>query len=205
MPHLGSFGAPISLSHPCPPATLLHQSRDEAALRGCWPPFHPQDPLPVHSCPPLLVVATTSRAQDLPTDVQTAFPHELEVPVLAEVQRLSILRALTAHLPLGQEVNLAQLARRCAVSTPDRALASLRSMLGGSPAATQVRVENPRPQCWALAPARGPPLPPPEGACLLCPADMCSPVRPQGFVVGDLYALLTHSSRAACSRIKNSG
>lgn len=92
-------------------------------------------------------MATTSRAQDLPTDVQTAFPHELEVPVLAEAQRLSILRALTAHLPLGQEVNLAQLARRCAVSTPDRALASLRSLLGGSPAATQVRVENPRPQC----------------------------------------------------------
>ncbi|OWK13242.1 PEX6 [Cervus elaphus hippelaphus] len=118
---------------------------------------------PLSSCPPLLVVATTSRAQDLPADVQTAFPHELEVPVLAEAQRLSILRALTAHLPLGQEVNLAQLARRCAVSTPDRAPASLRSLLGGSPAATQ------------------------------------------GFVVGDLYALLTHSSRAACSRIKNSG
>lgn len=68
------------------------------------------------SRPPLMVVATTSRAQDLPADVQTAFPHELEVPVLSEGQRLSILRALTAHLPLGQEVNLAQLARRCAVS-----------------------------------------------------------------------------------------
>lgn len=95
---------------------------------------------PLASCPPLMVVATTSRAQDLPADVQTAFPHELEVPVLAEAQRLSVLRALTAHLPLGQEVNLAQLARRCA-----------------------------------------------------------------GFVVGDLYALLTHSSRAACTRIKNSG
>ncbi|XP_021792986.1 peroxisome biogenesis factor 6 isoform X4 [Papio anubis] len=91
-------------------------------------------------CPPLMVVATTSRAQDLPADVQTAFPHELEVPALSEGQRLSILRALTAHLPLGQEVNLAQLARRCA-----------------------------------------------------------------GFVVGDLYALLTHSSRAACTRIKNLG
>uniref|UniRef100_A0A8D2CPB3 Peroxisomal biosis factor 6 n=1 Tax=Sciurus vulgaris TaxID=55149 RepID=A0A8D2CPB3_SCIVU len=90
--------------------------------------------------PPLMVVATTSRAQDLPADVQTAFPHELEVPVLSEGQRLSILQALTTHLPLGQEVNLAQLARRCA-----------------------------------------------------------------GFVVGDLYALLTHSSRAACTRIKNSG
>lgn len=68
-------------------------------------------------CPPLMVVATTSRVQDLPTDVRTAFPHELEVPVLSESQRLSVLQALTAHLPLGQEVNLSQLARRCAVST----------------------------------------------------------------------------------------
>ncbi|XP_006736763.1 peroxisome biogenesis factor 6 isoform X2 [Leptonychotes weddellii] len=95
---------------------------------------------PLTSCPPLMVVATTSQARDVPADVQTAFPHELEVPVLSEGQRLSVLRALTAHLPLGQEVNLTQLARRCA-----------------------------------------------------------------GFVVGDLYALLTHSSRAACTRVKNSG
>ncbi|XP_045354215.1 peroxisome biogenesis factor 6 isoform X3 [Leopardus geoffroyi] len=95
---------------------------------------------PLTSCPPLIAVATTSKAQDLPADVQTAFPHQLEVPVLSEGQRLSVLRALTAHLPLGQEVKLPQLARRCA-----------------------------------------------------------------GFVVGDLYALLTHSSRAACARIKNLG
>ncbi|XP_069879819.1 peroxisome biogenesis factor 6 [Dipodomys merriami] len=95
---------------------------------------------PLSSCPPLMVVATTSWAQNLPADVQTAFPHELEVPVLSEGQRLSVLQALTARLPLGQEVNLAQLARRCA-----------------------------------------------------------------GFVVGDLCALVTHSSRAACTRIKNSG
>ncbi|XP_025781200.1 peroxisome biogenesis factor 6 isoform X2 [Puma concolor] len=95
---------------------------------------------PLTSCPPLIAVATTSKAQDLPVDVQTAFPHQLEVPVLSEGQRLSVLRALTAHLPLGQEVKLPQLARRCA-----------------------------------------------------------------GFVVGDLYALLTHSSRAACARIKNLG
>uniref|UniRef100_A0ABI8AG40 AAA+ ATPase domain-containing protein n=1 Tax=Felis catus TaxID=9685 RepID=A0ABI8AG40_FELCA len=95
---------------------------------------------PLTSCPPLITVATTSKAQDLPADVQTAFPHQLEVPVLSEGQRLSVLRALTAHLPLGQEVKLPQLARRCA-----------------------------------------------------------------GFVVGDLYALLTHSSRAACARIKNLG
>ncbi|XP_025274601.1 peroxisome biogenesis factor 6 isoform X2 [Canis lupus familiaris] len=99
-----------------------------------------QDEDPLTSCPPLMVVATTSQAQDLPADVQTAFPHELEVPVLSEGQRLSVLQALTAHLPLGQEVNLTQLARRCA-----------------------------------------------------------------GFVVGDLYALLTHSTRVACTRIKNSG
>ncbi|KAM8779414.1 peroxisome biogenesis factor 6 [Rhynchonycteris naso] len=95
---------------------------------------------PLTSSPPLLVVATTSRAQDLPVNVQTAFPHELEVPVLSEGQRLSVLRTLTTRLPLGHEVNLAQLARRCA-----------------------------------------------------------------GFVVGDLYALLAHSSRAACTRIRNSG
>ncbi|EDM18853.1 rCG43513 [Rattus norvegicus] len=95
---------------------------------------------PLSRCPPLMVVATTSRVQDLPTDVRTAFPHELEVPVLSESQRLSVLQALTAHLPLGQEVNLSQLARRCA-----------------------------------------------------------------GFVVGDLYALLTHASRAACTRIKAAG
>ncbi|XP_004590432.2 peroxisome biogenesis factor 6 [Ochotona princeps] len=98
------------------------------------------DEAPLDSCPPLLVVATTSRAQDLPTDVETAFPHELEMPVLSEGQRLSILQALTARLPLGQEVNLAQLARRCA-----------------------------------------------------------------GFVAGDLCALVAHSSRAACSRIRNLG
>ncbi|XP_075836929.1 peroxisome biogenesis factor 6 isoform X1 [Microtus pennsylvanicus] len=95
---------------------------------------------PPSSCPPLMVVATTSRAQDLPTDVHTAFPHELEVPVLSEEQRLNVLQALTGHLPLGQEVNLPQLARRCA-----------------------------------------------------------------GFVVGDLYALLTHTSRVACARIRASG
>ncbi|KAK1338387.1 hypothetical protein QTO34_001503 [Cnephaeus nilssonii] len=136
---------PLTSTHQ-PPA-LLHLPQDKAVLS--WQLSSPQPssphscvlPLPVPLCPiPLMVVATTSRAQDLPADVQTAFPHELEVPVLSEGQRLSILQALTARLPLGQEVDLAQLARRCA-----------------------------------------------------------------GFVVGDLYALLTHSSRAACTRIRNSG
>ncbi|XP_069344064.1 peroxisome biogenesis factor 6 isoform X2 [Eulemur rufifrons] len=142
--------AAFSRARRCRPAVLLltavdllgrdrdglgEDARVVAALRHL---LLSEDPL--SSCPPLMVVATTSRAQDLPADMQTAFPHELEVPVLSEGQRLSVLRALTAHLPLGQEVNLAQLARRCS-----------------------------------------------------------------GFVVGDLCALLTHSSRAACTRIKNSG
>lgn len=97
--------------------TILHQPQEKAVLGRCQSRSFSQRPLPVCSSPPLMVVATTSRAQDLPADVQTAFPHELEVPVLSEGQRLSILQALTAHLPLGHEVNLAQLARRCAVST----------------------------------------------------------------------------------------
>ncbi|XP_028903299.1 peroxisome biogenesis factor 6 [Ornithorhynchus anatinus] len=93
---------------------------------------------PTSSPLPLLVVATTCRPQEVPADVLSAFPHEVEVPALAEEQRLSILQALTASLPLGQEVSLAQLARRSA-----------------------------------------------------------------GFVAGDLCALLAHSSRAACARIRN--
>lgn len=103
-----------------------------------------------------MVVATTSRAQDLPADVQTAFPHELEVPALSEGRRLSVLRALTAHLPLGQEVNLAQLARRCAVST-ETGHPPLR------PAALPVRAPP-----WASAPAGG------QVSCGFLPAVPCS-------------------------------
>ncbi|XP_074204848.1 peroxisome biogenesis factor 6 isoform X1 [Camelus bactrianus] len=125
---------------------------------------------PLTSCPPLMVVATTSRAQDLPADVHTAFPHELKVPVLSEGQRLSILQALTAHLPLGQEVNLAQLARRCAVSTE----------AGCRPPCTP---------CWgnlSCCPAsqgrkpRGIGIGPlfQLGSCWLCPAHAFSPVVP---------------------------
>uniref|UniRef100_A0A5F8HG78 Peroxisomal ATPase PEX6 n=1 Tax=Monodelphis domestica TaxID=13616 RepID=A0A5F8HG78_MONDO len=69
---------------------------------------------PLISNLPLLVVATTNCPQNVPPDVQIAFPHELEVPMLSEEHRLNILQALTARLPLGQEVNLAQLARRSA-------------------------------------------------------------------------------------------
>lgn len=117
-----ALGCPAPSHTPAPThlPTPLHQPHHKTALRGHQPRSGPQRRFCVCSRPPLLVVATTSQAQDLPADVQTAFPHELEVPVLSEGQRLSVLRALTAHLPLGQEVNLTQLARRCAVSTLKR-------------------------------------------------------------------------------------
>lgn len=171
-------------------------------LRGCQPRSLPQSPSAC-SCPPLMVVATTSRAQDLPANVQTAFPHELEVPVLSEGQRLSVLRALTARLPLGQEVNLAQLARRCAVSTmagPGPPLFLVVGTLTHCPAG-----EGRKPRGIRVGPLLQLGDQPPRSSCLLRPAHVSFPVVPQGFVVGDLYALLTHSSRAACARIRNSG
>lgn len=75
-----------------------------------------------HSLPPflnshpVLVIGTTCRPQDVPTDVQTAFLHEVKMEALSEEQRRSMLSVLTASLPLGKEVNLAKLARRTAVS-----------------------------------------------------------------------------------------
>lgn len=77
-----------------------------------------------HSLPPflnshpVLVIGTTCRPQDVPTDVQTAFLHEVKMEALSEEQRRSMLSVLTASLPLGKEVNLAKLARRTAVSEP---------------------------------------------------------------------------------------
>ncbi|KAM6137982.1 LOW QUALITY PROTEIN: peroxisome biogenesis factor 6 [Phoenicopterus ruber ruber] len=86
---------------------------------------------------PVLVIGTTSRPQDVPTDVQTAFLHEVKIEAPSEEQRRSMLSMLTASLPLGKEVSLSKLARRTA-----------------------------------------------------------------GFVLGDFCALLSHSSRAACTRIQ---
>ncbi|XP_008939379.1 PREDICTED: peroxisome biogenesis factor 6, partial [Merops nubicus] len=86
---------------------------------------------------PVLVIGTTCRPQDVPTDVQTAFLHEVKIEALSEEQRRSMLSMLTASLPLGKEVSLSKLARRTA-----------------------------------------------------------------GFVLGDFCALLSHSSRAACTRIQ---
>ncbi|NXT42260.1 PEX6 factor, partial [Pelecanoides urinatrix] len=86
---------------------------------------------------PVLVIGTTCKPQDVPTDVQTAFLHEVKIEAPSEEQRRSMLSMLTASLPLGKEVSLSKLARRTA-----------------------------------------------------------------GFVLGDFCALLSHSSRAACTRIQ---
>ncbi|KAM9272899.1 peroxisome biogenesis factor 6 [Cariama cristata] len=86
---------------------------------------------------PVLVIGTTCKPQDVPTDVQTAFLHEVKIEAPSEDQRRSMLSMLTASLPLGKEVSLSKLARRTA-----------------------------------------------------------------GFVLGDFCALLSHSSRAACTRIQ---
>ncbi|NXX94555.1 PEX6 factor, partial [Centropus bengalensis] len=86
---------------------------------------------------PVLVIGTTCKPQDVPTDVQTAFLHEVKMQAPSEEQRRSMLSVLTASLPLGKEVSLTKLARRTA-----------------------------------------------------------------GFVLGDFCALLSHSSRAACTRIQ---
>ncbi|NWH82935.1 PEX6 factor, partial [Piaya cayana] len=86
---------------------------------------------------PVLVIGTTCKLQDVPTDVQTAFLHEVKIKAPSEEQRRLMLSMLTASLPLGKEVNLSKLARRTA-----------------------------------------------------------------GFVLGDFCALLSHSSRAACTRIQ---
>lgn len=72
-------------------------------------------PLFVHSHP-VLVIATTCKPQNVPTDVQTAFLHEVKMESPSEEQRRSMLSVLTASLPLGKEVSLSKLARRTAVS-----------------------------------------------------------------------------------------
>ncbi|XP_073415094.1 peroxisome biogenesis factor 6 isoform X1 [Dendrobates tinctorius] len=59
---------------------------------------------------PFLVVATTSRAQEVPLDLQSCFLHEVCLNVPTEEQRLSLLTVLTAPLPLSRDVDLAHLA-----------------------------------------------------------------------------------------------
>ncbi|XP_063158377.1 peroxisome biogenesis factor 6 isoform X3 [Candoia aspera] len=88
---------------------------------------------------PVLVIGTTTRLADVPSDVQTAFLHEMKIEAPTEEQRKAILSMLTQNFPLGKEVSLTKLAQQSA-----------------------------------------------------------------GFVLGDFCALLSHSSRAACTRMQNS-
>ncbi|XP_063247799.1 peroxisome biogenesis factor 6 [Prinia subflava] len=110
---------------------LAEDARVIAALRRL---LLDRDPALSH---PVLVIGTTCKPQSVPTDVQTAFLHEVKIEAPSEEQRRLMLSTLTASLPLGREVSLAKLARRTA-----------------------------------------------------------------GFVLGDFCALLSHSSRAACTRIQ---
>lgn len=61
---------------------------------------------------PFLVVATTSRAQDVPLDLQSCFLHSVSLSGSTEEQRLSLLTVLSAAVPLSSDVDLAHLARR---------------------------------------------------------------------------------------------
>ncbi|KFU95208.1 Peroxisome assembly factor 2, partial [Chaetura pelagica] len=117
--------------HPCVLLLLGEDPRVITALRQL---LLDRDPVLSH---PVLVIGTTCKPQDVPTDMQTAFLHEVKIEAPSEEQRRLMLSMLTASLPLGKEVSLSKLARRTA-----------------------------------------------------------------GFVLGDFCALLSHSSRAACTRIQ---
>ncbi|XP_044285651.1 peroxisome biogenesis factor 6 isoform X2 [Varanus komodoensis] len=63
---------------------------------------------------PVLVVGTTTRIGDVPTDLQTAFLHEVKIEAPSEEQRKAILSMLTESIPLGKEVSLTKLAQQSA-------------------------------------------------------------------------------------------
>lgn len=65
---------------------------------------------------PVLVVGTTSKLADVPSDVQTAFLHEVKIEAPTEEQRKAILSMLTQNFSLGKEVSLTKLAQQSAVS-----------------------------------------------------------------------------------------
>ncbi|XP_026539880.1 peroxisome biogenesis factor 6 isoform X3 [Notechis scutatus] len=65
---------------------------------------------------PVLVVGTTSKLADVPSDVQTAFLHEVKIEAPTEEQRKDMLNMLTQNFSLGKEVSLTKLAQRSAQS-----------------------------------------------------------------------------------------
>ncbi|XP_044129953.1 peroxisome biogenesis factor 6 [Bufo gargarizans] len=87
---------------------------------------------------PFLVVATTSRAQEVPLDLQSCFLHEVSVNPPTEEQRLSLLTVLTAPLPLSTDVDLAHLARR----TAGFVVGDLLALLSGAGRISCTRVRN---------------------------------------------------------------
>ncbi|XP_026551698.1 peroxisome biogenesis factor 6 isoform X3 [Pseudonaja textilis] len=65
---------------------------------------------------PVLVVGTTSKLADVPSDVQTAFLHEVKIEAPTEEQRKDMLNMLTQNFSLGKEVSLTKLAQQSAQS-----------------------------------------------------------------------------------------
>ncbi|KAJ6666981.1 hypothetical protein lerEdw1_018983 [Lerista edwardsae] len=87
---------------------------------------------------PALVVGTTSRLGDVPTDLQTAFLHEVKIKAPSEEQRKAILSMLTENLPLGKEMSLTKLARQSAGFV----LGDFCALLSHSSRAACIRIQN---------------------------------------------------------------
>ncbi|XP_028580738.2 peroxisome biogenesis factor 6 [Podarcis muralis] len=87
---------------------------------------------------PVLVVGTTTRLGNVPTDLQTAFLHDLKIEAPSEEQRKAILSMLTEGLPLGKEVSLTKLARQSAGFV----LGDFCTLLSHSSRAACARIQN---------------------------------------------------------------
>lgn len=64
----------------------------------------------------MIVIGTSWRAADVSLDLQPCFTHEVSIEAPSEDERLAMLTAISAPLTLSRDVNVAQLARKTAVS-----------------------------------------------------------------------------------------
>ncbi|XP_053169377.1 peroxisome biogenesis factor 6 [Hemicordylus capensis] len=87
---------------------------------------------------PVLVVGTTTKLERVPTDLQTAFLHEVKIEAPSEEQRKAILSMLTESLPLGKEVSLTKVARQSAGFV----LGDFCTLLAHSSRAACTRIQN---------------------------------------------------------------
>ncbi|XP_042301985.1 peroxisome biogenesis factor 6 isoform X2 [Sceloporus undulatus] len=87
---------------------------------------------------PLLIVGTTTKLGDVPTDLQTAFLHEVKIQAPSEEQRKAILSMLTENFSLGKEVSLTKLARQ----TAGFVLGDFCALLSHSSHAAYTRIQN---------------------------------------------------------------